>query len=155
MHLYRSFGVDIPSSQPQMGPVVTFLIWPSVHTEVQTGQKKVTPSHVTDPRWLGQLWFTALQVLPLHETLGDDPHKAVHIALAAKPLAKLACSTGAGSPGHRAGTEGAAKVLVARKRTPNSAFMTTPPWGSRCRRGTGKHPQMFKAEFLILQVSHT
>jgi hypothetical protein len=34
-HWYRSFGVDIPSGQPQVGPVVTFLICPSVQQALQ------------------------------------------------------------------------------------------------------------------------
>jgi hypothetical protein len=33
IHVYRSFGVFVPFAQLQMGPVVTFLICPSVHSE--------------------------------------------------------------------------------------------------------------------------
>jgi hypothetical protein len=67
-HWYRSFGVVIPSAQPQIGPVVTVLNVPSVQ---QAGQLVVTPSQVTWPGPAGQVWswFTALQTLPLHETL--------------------------------------------------------------------------------------
>jgi hypothetical protein len=80
MHWYRSFGVVIPSAQLQIGPVVTFLICPSVHAQVAE-QYVVTPLQVTCPLSAEQFRFTAVQVpeVAVQETLGSEPQVAVQV----------------------------------------------------------------------------
>jgi hypothetical protein len=136
-----SFGVERPSSQLQFGPVVTCLYCPSVQIGVQAGHwvVVVTPPVVqlTEPRVPGQLWFTALQVVPVHETLGEAPHKAVQVALRGSPpvprarLMGAALSTQVGGLAQRKGRVGAVglgvRVPAAKAITLNSAIMTIAP----------------------------
>jgi hypothetical protein len=86
MHWYRSFGVVIPSAQLQIGPVVSFLICPSVHAQV-AAQYVVTPLQVTCPLSAEQLRSTAVQVPGVvQETLGSEPQVAVQVTSKGCPV---------------------------------------------------------------------
>src|SRR3954468_5672594 len=68
------------------------------------------PSQLTYPGPAGQVWswFTALQVLPLHETHElKSPQSAVHVALVGRPPGGLGrfFSGAAAAVEHRAGAE--------------------------------------------------